>query len=165
MTILVLSLGSLPALCNDNEKKDQIKIYYEHIINEKINRCHSKAQLKESKSTNLQNCALMEIKKANYFTANKEMLINEMVKINIGVKKYKIEYFLNSKFYENSGILHEKKHIIIRYIAFRQVALLIIEMPGQYSAEFGPGSRRRYTCHTIFLSIKFAGIHRALFFA
>jgi hypothetical protein len=109
VTILVLSLGSSPALCNDIVKNSQTKKYYERIINEKIIRCHSKGQLKESKSTNLQNCALMEIKKANYFTANKEMLINEMVKSNIGVKQYKIEYFLNSKFYENSGILHGKK--------------------------------------------------------
>ena len=109
VTILVLFLGSLPALCNDIEKNSQTKKYYEHIINEKINRCHSKAQLRESKSTNLQNCALMEIKKANYFIANKEMLIKEMVKSNIGVKQYKIEYFLNKKFFENNGILHGKK--------------------------------------------------------
>jgi hypothetical protein len=109
VTILVLFLGTSAALGNDIEKISQIKKYYEHIINEMINRCHSKAHLKESKSTNLQNCALMEIKKANYFTANKEMLVNEMVKSNIGVKQYKIEYFLNSKFYENSEILNGNK--------------------------------------------------------
>ena len=77
MTILVFLLGSLPALCDDIEKNSQIKKYYEHIVNEKIYRCHSKAQLKESKSTNLQNSALVEIKKANYLIANKEMLMVE----------------------------------------------------------------------------------------
>ena len=50
----------------------------------------------------------MEIKKATYLSENKEMLIKEMVKREIGVKQYRIEYFLNKKFYENSGILQGK---------------------------------------------------------
>ena len=108
-TILVLFLGSLPALCDDIEKNSQLKKYYDDFINEKISNCHSKAQLKESKSTNLQNFAIIEIKKANFFIANKEMLIEEMVISNIGVKQYKIDYFLNRKFFENNENLHGKK--------------------------------------------------------
>jgi len=109
VTILVLFLGSFPALCDDNQKNSQLKKYYENFINERISKCQSKAQLKESKSIHLRNCAFMEIKKANYFIANKEMLINEMVINDIGVKQYKIEYFLNTKFFENNGILQGKK--------------------------------------------------------
>jgi hypothetical protein len=43
----------------------------------------------------------MEIKKAAFFSENKERLIKEMDKRDIGVKQYKIEYFLNKKFYKN----------------------------------------------------------------
>ena len=108
VTILAFFLGALSAICADIDKNTQLNKYYENIVNEKISKCNSKAQFKESKSVHLQNCAAMEIKKATYLSENKEMLIKEMVKREIGVKQYKIEYFLNKKFYENSGILQGK---------------------------------------------------------
>ena len=109
VTIFVFFLGSLPAICDDTETNSQLLKYYEYSINDKISKCHSKAKLKNSKSTNLQNCALMGIKKANYYSANKEMLVKEMVINNVGVKQYKIDYFLNRKFFENNENLHGKK--------------------------------------------------------
>ena len=74
------------------------------MINETISKCHSKAQLKESKSANLQSCAAEKLKKANFLSMNKEMLIKEMVNKGIDAKQYKIEYFLNKKFSEYSNI-------------------------------------------------------------
>jgi hypothetical protein len=50
----------------------------------------------------------MKIKKAIFLSENKEMLIKNMFKMNIGVKQYKIEYFLNQKFYEYSTIADSK---------------------------------------------------------
>jgi hypothetical protein len=50
----------------------------------------------------------MKIKKAIFLSENKEMLIKNMFKMNIGVKQYKIEYFLNQKFYEYSTIEDSK---------------------------------------------------------
>ena len=109
VTIFVFFLGSLPAICDDTEKNSQLSKYYENSINEKISKCDSKGQLKNSKSTNLQNYAFMGIKKANYYSANKEMLVKEMVINNVGVKQYKIDYFLNKKFFDNNEILHGKR--------------------------------------------------------
>jgi hypothetical protein len=74
------------------------------VINETISKCHSKAQLKGSKSENLQNCAVAKLKKANFLSKNKEMLIKEMVKRGIDTKQYKIDYFLNKKFSEYSKL-------------------------------------------------------------
>ena len=74
------------------------------MINETISKCHSKAQLKESKSVHLQSCAAVKLKKANFLSMNKEMLIKEMVERGIDSKQYKIEYFLNKKFSEYSNI-------------------------------------------------------------
>jgi len=110
VTILAFFLGALPAICEEIDKNNQlkIKIFYENFINEKISKCYSKAQLKESKSAHLQNYAAMEIKKATFLSENKEMLIKEMVKRDMGVKQYKIEYFLNRQFYGNNGKLQGK---------------------------------------------------------
>jgi hypothetical protein len=74
------------------------------VISETISKCHSKAQLKGSKSVHLQNCAAAKLKKANSLSKNKEMLIKEMVKRGIDAKQYKIEYFLNNKFSEYSNV-------------------------------------------------------------
>ena len=108
VTILAIFLGALPAICEEIEQNSQIKGYYENFINEKISKCYSKAQLIESRSTHLQNCAVRGIKKATFLSENKEMLIEEMVKSDIGVKRYKIEYFLNRQFYENNETLQGK---------------------------------------------------------
>jgi hypothetical protein len=103
VTILASFLGPLSAICEDSQNTQTIK-YYENMINEKISKCHAKAQLKESKSVHLQSCASINTKKANFLSKNKDMLIKEMVKRDIGAKQYKIEYFLNKKFYEYSDI-------------------------------------------------------------
>jgi hypothetical protein len=108
VTILAFFLGALPAICEEIDKNSQLKEYYENYINEKILKCHSKAQLRESRSAHLQNYAVREIKKAIFLSENKELLIKEMVKREIGVKQYKIEYFLNSQFYGNNETLQGK---------------------------------------------------------
>jgi hypothetical protein len=104
VTIFAFFLGASSAICEEVDKNTQLIKFYENFINETIAKCHSKAQLKESKSVNLQSCAAMEIKMADFLGQNKEMLIKEMVKKDIGVKQYEIEYFLNRKFYEYSAI-------------------------------------------------------------
>ena len=103
MTIFASFLGNLSAISVDGQNTPMIK-YYENMINETISKCHSKAQLKDSKSANLQSCAAEKLKKANFLSKNKEMLIKEMVKKDIAAKQYKIEYFLNKKFREYSNI-------------------------------------------------------------
>ena len=103
MMIFAAFLGNLSAISEDGQNTQMIK-YYENMINETISKCHAKAHLKESKSVHLQSCAAVKLKKANFLIKNKEMLIKEMVKRNIGEKQYKIEYFLNKKFYEYSDI-------------------------------------------------------------
>ena len=108
VTILAFFSVNSSAICEEINKNTQLKQYYENFINEKISKCHSKAQLKDSKSTHLQNCAAKEIKKATFLSGNKEGLIQELLKGEIGVKPYKIEYFLNKKFYENNRRPKEK---------------------------------------------------------
>ena len=107
MTIFASFLGNLSAISEDGQNTQIIK-YYEDMINETISKCHSKAQLKESKSVHLQNCAAVKLRKANFLSKNKEMLIKEMVKRGIGAKQYKIEYFVNKKFCEYSNIANSR---------------------------------------------------------
>ena len=69
MTIFASFLGNLSAISVDGQNTPMIK-YYENMINETISKCHSKAQLKDSKSANLQSCAAEKLKKANFLSTD-----------------------------------------------------------------------------------------------
>ena len=103
VAILAIFFGPLSAICEVDNNTHLIN-HYVNFINEKISKCHSKAKLIESKSVHLQNRAAKEIKKAVFLNENRESLIKEMVKRDIGAKQYKIESFLNNKFHEHSDI-------------------------------------------------------------
>ena len=109
VTILVFYVGSFSAMGSKIERNNQLVKFYENYINEKISSCHLKFQLKESRSENLQKCAAMEIIKAIFLKRDREALIEEMINSNVGVKEYKIEYFLNKKFFESNDLHKGKK--------------------------------------------------------
>ena len=96
--VFMLIIGSAP-LTAQTESKEQLIKFYESCIQKKITCCNAKAYLKTSRSVNLQREADLSIRKASFFTANKNMLINEMIDQQIGFKQYKVEYFLNQRFY------------------------------------------------------------------
>lgn len=83
-----------------SESKGQLIKFYERCIKKKISNCKAKTLLNTSRSVNLQREADLAIKKVTFFTSNKNMLINEMVEQEIGDKPYKVEYYLNKRFYK-----------------------------------------------------------------
>ena len=99
VTIFAIFLGASTAISDENNS-DQLTKFYENFIIEKIAQCNSKAKLIKSSSSNIQNWAEIESNKAAFFGEKKDMLIKELIKNDIGRKPYKIEYFLNKKFYE-----------------------------------------------------------------
>ena len=97
--IFAFFLG-ISAAIGDENNSGQLTDFYDNFLNEKIAQCRSKAELIKSSSSNIQNWAEIESDKAAFFSKNKDMLIKELIKNDIGRKPYKIEYFLNKKFYE-----------------------------------------------------------------
>jgi hypothetical protein len=81
-------------------QEETAKYYKTCIVNE-IAKCDSKlVMLSTSKSKNLQDYAKMEAYKAEFFKAEKERLIREMVEIQLDPKHYKVELYINSRFQE-----------------------------------------------------------------
>lgn len=99
VTIFGLFLGASTAT-SDGNNSDQLTDFYESFINDKVAQCFSRTGLIKSSSSNIQNWAEKEFKKAVFLSENKNLLIKELIKNDIGRKPYKIEYFLNKKFYE-----------------------------------------------------------------
>jgi len=83
-----------------SESKDHLVKYYENCIVKKIHNCKGKTVLKTSRSVNLQRKADLAARQVTFLTTNKNILIHEMVEQEIGPKRYKVEYYLNKRFYE-----------------------------------------------------------------
>ena len=83
-----------------SQSDEHLKKMYETRIAKKIAKCQSKIILKSSRSENLQETAETAAEQAHFLTLNKDTLVGEMMERNIGPKPYKIEFYLNSRFYE-----------------------------------------------------------------
>jgi hypothetical protein len=94
-------IGVFPSTCIAGDKEELVK-FYESCISIEICDCQAKTALSKSRSANLRCYAAKKIEKMAFLKNNKDMLIKEMIKNDIGVKPHKIEHFLNNKFYELS---------------------------------------------------------------
>ena len=104
VTFLVISLitlfGFKSAMASDTRKSDLASIYAAG-IDSHISRCETKAARINSTSENIRKEAAMRSAMGTFFKNNKEELINEMISEGIGTKKYKIDYFLSSRFFQS----------------------------------------------------------------
>jgi len=84
----------------DNEEKAK---YYDSCIVKEIIKCDSKfVLLSSSKSINLQDYAKIKAQKARFLEAEKAILVKEMTEMQLELKHYKVEMFLNSRFQEKN---------------------------------------------------------------
>lgn len=73
--------------------------YYQTMIDNEINSCLEKQSLQDSRSVHLQRKGHLEASKAQFLMANREHLVEAMMKDAIGRKPYKVQRFLNDKFH------------------------------------------------------------------
>ena len=84
----------------ESPSDDQLINFFENYISKKIAISQSKTNLKTSRSENLRLVGAKAEKEAAFLTFNEAILVDEMVKQDIGQKPYKIEYYLNKRFSE-----------------------------------------------------------------
>jgi len=72
--------------------------YAEH-IDKIIMNCEHKAGLRNSNSQNLRDSASIYMMKADFITKNRNLLIEDMLNRDIQAKPFKVQYFLNQRFY------------------------------------------------------------------
>ena len=98
--VLFMAVIGASLTAAQSASKNQLVQYYESCITKKIYNCKAKTVLKTSRSVNLRRKANLATRQVTYFTSNKTMLINEMVEQGIGQKPYKVEYYLNKRFFD-----------------------------------------------------------------
>ena len=99
MITLFIFAGVIPATGQGSEN-EQLKAYYKNYILKCISKNQSKTNLQYSKSANLRSCGALSKQKVIFLTNNQNMLVNEMIKNQVGKKPYKIEHYLNKRFHE-----------------------------------------------------------------
>lgn len=97
--ILVVILIGAISVAVQASKNEQLRTYYKEYISKCISKNHSKASLQTSKSKNLRSCGIISKQKAIFLTDNLDMLVNELINNEIGKKPYKIDHYLNHRFY------------------------------------------------------------------
>lgn len=104
--IIVAFVAIFPMLNNDRgvaqpQNHEQLNSFYENCILNKIDKCQSKMiLLKTTRSKNLQQAAEKAKEQYRFLLLNKNALIDEMHEQRIGQKNYKVERYLNRRFYE-----------------------------------------------------------------
>ena len=99
MAVVISLIAAFPATGQTAENEQLVK-YYQNYISKCISKNKSKAGLQTSKSENLRSCAVVYKQKAVFLTNNKNALVDEMIRKEIGAKPYKIDYYLNKRFNE-----------------------------------------------------------------
>ena len=79
---------------------DKLKQYYKEYISKCISKNQSKANLQGSKSPNLRSCGAIAQQKVIFLTKYQNTLIDEMIIKKVSTKPYKLDYYLNKRFYD-----------------------------------------------------------------
>jgi hypothetical protein len=108
LAVTMISTGATQ-IAAKSQSHDDLKNFYEACIEEKIVRCQSKSEMEGSRSKNLRLDAAIAAEKARFLSLNRNMLVEEMIDRKIGQRVYKIDVFLNEKFYNSdTGRLSSK---------------------------------------------------------
>ena len=107
ITMIVMALALMVALPNTGQagENEQLKKYYKDYISKCILKNQSKAGLQTSKSANLRSSGALCAQKVAFLTRNRDVLVDEMIENKIGTKPYKIDYYLNKRFYETKRLV------------------------------------------------------------
>ena len=81
-------------------QKAALRAFHEVVIDNLISNCkYKEGSMRDSRSVHLRQAAAISCLKAAYLKSHKEMLLENLITAEIGEKPYKIQYYLNSKFY------------------------------------------------------------------
>jgi hypothetical protein len=100
ISTIVMALALIVAFPNTGrtDEHEQLEKYYMGYISECICKNESKAALQNSRSENLRRSGVIYERKAVFLTNNQNVLVDEMIKKEIGTKPYKVDYYLNKRF-------------------------------------------------------------------
>jgi hypothetical protein len=99
LMIVSFMLVTISSAIGETDIKSVKSTLFAYLIDDYVKKCQSKCKLSNSRSKNLRKTAALSALKADYLTANKNKLIDEMLEAELLIKKYKVYHFLNARFF------------------------------------------------------------------
>lgn len=96
---LVVPIFIFPTMAFTDDSK-KVHQSFNSCIVKQISKCQSKFIMLNSNSDNLRGYAFLELRKAAFYSKEKDRLIEEMMEREIELKDYQVEYYLNKRFNE-----------------------------------------------------------------
>ena len=90
---------TIPSAIAEKDINSEKRMLFAYLFGEYIQKCQSKEKLSDSSSKNIRKAAALAALKVEYLNANKNKLIGDMLKAELSLKKYKVHYFLNTRFF------------------------------------------------------------------
>lgn len=78
---------------------EKMRLMYSAYVDQCIKRCDAKASMRDSRSKNLRYAAEIGRLKAEFLNDYKELLVTEMIIGQVKMKPYKIDYYINQRFF------------------------------------------------------------------
>lgn len=100
ISIAIVSVCTMLVLASFSQANNLIlESYYKDCITKKVAKCERIAAMINSKSECIRRCAKINSLKTKFFKNNKDELVHAMVTQNVGMKPYKVDYFLIKAFF------------------------------------------------------------------
>jgi hypothetical protein len=98
--LLVIALAlAAPLSAGGDESLNVLEEYYSNLIDEAIAHCELKNRMRDSWSKSVRRTAAVAYLKGAYFREYKKELVNDMIEEGVGKKAFKVNYYLNKRFY------------------------------------------------------------------
>ncbi|MFC1880655.1 hypothetical protein ACFL2S_04030 [Thermodesulfobacteriota bacterium] len=94
-------LSMVSSAIGETDIKPVKREMFDYLIDDYIQKCQSKSNLSDSRSKNIRKEAALAALKVEYLNANKDKLIRQMLETELSMKKYKVHYFLNARFFNH----------------------------------------------------------------
>ena len=100
LMIVSFMLFPISSALGEADIKSVKRMLFVYLIDEYIQKYQSRGKLSDSRSKNIREAAALATLKVEYLNANKNKLISQMLETDLAMKKYKVHYFLNAKFFK-----------------------------------------------------------------
>jgi hypothetical protein len=99
LMIVFFMLSTICSAMGETDIKSVKRMLFVYLFDDYIQKYQSKGKLSDSRSKHIRKAAALAALKVEYLNANKNKLIGQMLETELSMKKYKVHYFLNARFF------------------------------------------------------------------
>jgi hypothetical protein len=99
ITLAVFASLAVVAIAGAENNDAALRAQYAEQVDVILMHCDQKSRFSRSAGRHLRQCASMNCQKSSFIRNNRQLLLDEMARDCIQAKPYKVEYFINERFF------------------------------------------------------------------